>query len=150
MLLPKDYVRLRMTGEYASDMSDARHILARCREARQWSDVLLAASDMSRDQMPKLYEGTDATGKLTHGGGQGLGHADAVVAGGGGDNAASALRHRRRERGAAFVSLGTSGVLFVSNARFMPNVGERPPRLLPCVPNTWHQMGVILSATASL
>ncbi|RPH73486.1 MAG: xylulokinase, partial [Hyphomicrobiales bacterium] len=65
VLLPKDYIRFRMTGDYASDMSDSSGTFWLDIAKREWSDLLLAASDMRRDQMPKLYEGTDATGRLT-------------------------------------------------------------------------------------
>ena len=65
VLLPKDYLRFRMTGEYASDMSDSSGTYWLDIAKRAWSDVLLRASDMSIDQMPKLYEGTDATGQIT-------------------------------------------------------------------------------------
>jgi xylulokinase len=144
-------VRFRMTGEYASDMSDSAGTFWLDVEKRAWSDVLLAASDMSLAQMPKLYEGTDATGRLTAAVAKSWGMPKRpVVAGGGGDNAASACGIGAVKPGAAFVSLGTSGVLFVSNARFMPNAALAVHAFCHAVPNTWHQMGVILSATASL
>jgi xylulokinase len=151
VLLPKDYVRLRMTGEYASDMSDSAGTFWLDVENRQWSDVLLAATDMNRGQMPKLYEGTDATGRLTAAVAKAWGMVRRpVVAGGGGDNAASACGIGAVKPGAAFVSLGTSGVLFVSNDRFRPNTEGAVHAFCHAVPGTWHQMGVILSATASL
>ena len=113
--------------------------------------TLLEATDMSRDQMPKLFEGTDATGTA---------HAQVakawgmpkrpVVAGGGGDNPAAACGIGAVKPGAAFVSLGTSGVLFVSNEHFMPNAARAVHAFCHAVPDTWHQMGVILSAAASL
>ena len=90
VLLPKDYIRLRMTGEYASDMSDSSGTYWLDVAKRDWSDKLLAAGSMSIDQMPKLYEGTDATGRLTPARGQGLGHAEAARRGG---------RRRRQCRG---------------------------------------------------
>jgi xylulokinase len=65
VLLPKDYIRFRMTGEFASDMSDASGTFWLDIAKRRWSDMLLDATDMSVDQMPKLYEGTDPTGRLT-------------------------------------------------------------------------------------
>jgi xylulokinase len=151
VLLPKDYVRLRMTGEYASDMSDSAGTFWLDVEKRQWSDALLAATDMNRGQMPKLYEGTDATGRLTPAAAKAWGMAKRpVVAGGGGDNAASACGIGAVKAGAAFVSLGTSGVLFVCNDRFRPNTEGAVHAFCHAVPATWHQMGVILSATASL
>jgi xylulokinase len=151
VLLPKDYVRLRMTGEYASDMSDSSGTFWLDIEKRAWSDDLLKATDMSRDQMPKLFEGTDATGRLTLAVAKAWGMPKRpVVAGGGGDNPAAACGIGAVKPGAAFVSLGTSGVLFVSNERFMPNAARAVHAFCHAVPQTWHQMGVILSAAASL
>lgn len=151
VLLPKDYVRLRMTGEYASDMSDSAGTFWLDVEKRQWSDALLAATDMNRSQMPKLYEGTDATGRLTAAVATAWGMTKRpAVAGGGGDNAASACGIGAVKPGAAFVSLGTSGVLFVCNDRFRPNTEAAVHAFCHAVPATWHQMGVILSAAASL
>jgi xylulokinase len=151
VLLPKDYVRYRMTSDYASDMSDSAGTYWLDVEKRCWSDALLDAADMRRDQMPKLFEGTDATGRLTPIVAKAWGMAKRpVVAGGGGDNAASACGIGAVTPGAAFISLGTSGVMFVCNDRFRPNAARAVHAFCHAVPGTWHQMGVILSATASL
>ncbi len=151
VLLPKDYIRYRMTGVYASDMSDSSGTYWLDIALRKWSDTLLAASHMDRDQMPELFEGTDATGRLTDAVAAAWGMPKKpVVAGGGGDNAASACGIGAVDDGSAFVSLGTSGVFFVSNAKFSPNAEKMVHAFCHAVPKTWHQMGVILSATASL
>jgi xylulokinase len=151
VLLPKDYVRLRMTGDHASDMSDSSGTFWLDVDKRAWSDELLKATDMSRDQMPRLFEGTDATGRLTAQVAKAWGMPKRpVVAGGGGDNPAAACGIGAVKPGAAFISLGTSGVLFVSNERFMPNAARAVHAFCHAVPDTWHQMGVILSAAASL
>jgi xylulokinase len=151
VLLPKDYVRYRMTGDYASDMSDSAGTYWLDIAMRRWSDTLLDASFMRRDQMPKLYEGSEATGRLTDKVAKAWGMPKKpVVAGGGGDNAASACGIGAVDDGAAFVSIGTSGVMFVSNDKFSPNADRMVHAFCHAVPNTWHQMGVILSATASL
>ncbi len=151
VLLPKDYVRLRMTGEHASDMSDSAGTLWLDVARRQWSDELLRASGMDKGQMPKLYEGTEVTGRLTPAVAKAWGMPKRpVVAGGGGDNAASACGIGAVTPGSAFVSLGTSGVLFVSNDKFRPNTENAVHAFCHAVPGTWHQMGVILSAAASL
>ncbi|MBC8036559.1 MAG: xylulokinase [Rhizobiales bacterium] len=151
VLLPKDYVRFCMTGDYASDMSDSAGTFWLDVEKRVWSDQLLAAAGMRRDQMPELFEGTDATGRLTAAVAKNWGMARRpVVAGGGGDNAASACGIGSVTPGSAFVSIGTSGVLFVSNDRFRPNAARAVHAFCHAVPDTWHQMGVILSAAASL
>jgi xylulokinase len=106
---------------------------------------------MRREQMPRLCEGTDATGRLTAAVAKAWGMPKRpVVAGGGGDNAASACGIGAVTDGAAFVSIGTSGVMFVSNDTFSPNAARAVHAFCHAVPGTWHQMGVILSATASL
>jgi xylulokinase len=151
VLLPKDYIRYRMTGAYASDMSDSSGTYWLDVANRRWSEPLLAASGMHRAQMPELFEGTDATGRLTAAVAKAWGMPKRpVVAGGGGDNAASACGIGAVSDGAAFLSLGTSGVLFVSTATFRPNAESAVHAFCHAVPGTWHQMGVILSATASL
>jgi xylulokinase len=151
VLLPKDYIRFRMTGDYASDMSDSSGTYWLDIAKRDWSDKLLAAGSMSIDQMPKLYEGTDATGRLTPAVARAWGMPKRpVVAGGGGDNAAAACGIGAVTDNSALVSIGTSGVLFVSNDTFRPNAGRAVHAFCHAVPGTWHQMGVILSAAASL
>ena len=151
VLLPKDYVRLLLTGEYASDMSDAAGTLWLDVAKRDWSDELLAATGLNRSHMPKLVEGSAPSGNLkpelcARWGMTG----PVVVAGGGGDNAASACGIGAIRPGEGFVSLGTSGVLFVSNDKFRPNTEGAVHAFCHAIPNTWHQMGVILSATDSL
>lgn len=151
VLLPKDYVRLWLTGDYVSDMSDAAGTLWLDVGKRAWSKELLAATDLTLDHMPRLVEGTESSGALRAELVSRWGIAKApVVAGGGGDNAASAVGMGAVKPGAAFASLGTSGVLFVSNASFSPNTEGAVHAFCHAVPGTWHQMGVILSATDSL
>ena len=151
VLLPKDYVRLKLTGDHASEMSDSAGTSWLDVGKRDWSDDLLAATGLSRKQMPKLYEGSAPTGATPRRSRQTLGHdRQPVVAGGGGDNAASACGVGVVRPGTAFVSLGTSGVLFVSNARFSPDPATAVHAFCHAVPNTWHQMGVILSAAGAL
>ncbi len=151
VLLPKDYVRLKLTGDHASDMSDSAGTSWLDVGRRAWSEELLDATGLSVAQMPTLYEGSEATGTLradlaTRWGMTGR----PVVAGGGGDNAASACGVGVVRPGTAFVSLGTSGVLFVSNARFSPDPETAVHAFCHAVPDTWHQMGVILSAAGAL
>jgi xylulokinase len=151
VLLPKDYMRFRMTGDYASDMSDSAGTYWLDVAKREWSPAMLAATHMRRDQMPDLFEGTDATGKLSAGVAKAWGMPlRPVVAGGGGDNVASAVGIGAVKDGDAFVSLGTSGVMFVSNDRYSPNAGKAVHAFCHAMQGKWHQMGVILSATASL
>ena len=151
VLLPKDYIRFHMTGTYGSDMSDASGTYWLDVAKREWSETMLSATHMRRDQMPELFEGTDSTGQITpalaKAGGMPL---RPVVAGGGGDNASAAIGIGAVKDGQAFVSLGTSGVMFVSNDRYSPNAAQAVHAFCHAAPGTWHQMGVILSATASV
>ncbi len=151
VLLPKDYVRLWLTGNYVSDMSDSAGTLWLDVAARKWSDELLSASDLTRDHMPDLVEGSESSGNLRSGLASEWGVSNnVVVAGGGGDNAASACGLGVVSPDTAFVSLGTSGVVFVSNERFSPNTEGAVHAMCHALPDTWHQMGVILSAMDSL
>jgi xylulokinase len=150
VLLPKDYVRLLLTGEYVSDMSDAAGTLWLDVGKRDWSDTLLALTGLDRSHMPRLVEGSAPSGALKPALAERWGMGKAVVAGGGGDNAASACGIGAIRPGEGFVSIGTSGVLFVSNDRFRPNTAGAVHAFCHAIPNTWHQMGVILSATDSL
>jgi xylulokinase len=151
VLLPKDYLRLWLSGEHISEMSDSAGTSWLDTGKRAWSSELLAATDLDESQMPRLVEGTDKAGELR---GElaakwGMG-ANVVIAGGAGDNAASACGMGTVSEGAAFVSLGTSGVLFAANASYLPNPASAVHAFCHALPNTWHQMGVILSATDAL
>ncbi len=151
VLLPKDYVRLKLTGDYISDMSDSAGTLWLDVAARAWSPALLAATGLDEAQMPALVEGSAPGGTLRPELARRWGMTGApVVAGGGGDNAASACGVGAIAPGSGFLSLGTSGVLFVSTPAFMPNTANAVHAFCHAVPGTWHQMGVILSATDSL
>jgi xylulokinase len=148
VLLPKDYVRLRLTGEKVSDMSDASGTAWLNVGQRDWSDVLLAATGLTRAHMPRLVEGTSASGTVTPAAAAELGLSRVVVAGGGGDNAASAVGLGVVLPGQAFLSLGTSGVLFVVTDRFRPNPDRAAHAFCHCLPNRWHQMSVMLTAAS--
>ncbi|MBA5776715.1 xylulokinase [Stappia sp. F7233] len=151
VLLPKDYIRLMLTGAHVSDMSDSAGTLWLDVEGRKWSDALLAACGLQRSQMPDLVEGSDASAELKVELASRWGMAKRpVVAGGAGDNAASACGIGAVSPGGAFLSIGTSGVLFVSTDRFRPNTESAVHAFCHAIPDTWHQMGVILSATDSL
>ena len=151
VLLPKDYLRLYLTGCFVSDMSDASGTSWFETGARDWSDALLAATGLSRDHMPTLVEGSAPSGDLRASLAQRWGvSAPCVVAGGGGDNAASAVGVGVTAPGQAFVSLGTSGVLFAASDMYHPAPETAIHSFCHCLPQTWHQMGVILSATDAL
>ena len=151
VLLPKDFLRLRLTGEFVSEMSDASGTAWLDVGARNWSDELLAATGLGREHMPALVEGTGRAGVLEAdlAAKWGMGR-DVVVAGGAGDNAASACGMGAVRAGQAFVSLGTSGVLFAANASYLPAPQSAVHAFCHALPGAWHQMGVILSAADSL
>ena len=151
VLLPKDYVRWWLTGEYASDMSDAAGTAWLNVAERAWSPELLVASGMQIEQMPTAIEGTEISGYLHPQLAARWGIKQrVVVAGGAGDNAAAACGMGTVAAGSAFVSLGTSGVLFAATANYLPNPESAVHTFCHAIPDTWHQMGVILSATDSL
>ncbi|MEE2861150.1 MAG: xylulokinase [Pseudomonadota bacterium] len=150
VLLPKDYVRLWLTGEHVSDMSDAAGTLWLDVKRRDWSDDLLAATGLSRSHMPTLVEGTALSGHLRRDLAQRWGVPQVPVAGGGGDNAATACGMGIVAPGTGFLSLGTSGVLFAATDSFAPNTQDAVHAFCHAVPETWHQMGVFLSATDGL
>ncbi|MCW5695603.1 MAG: xylulokinase [Bauldia sp.] len=151
VLLPKDFVRLWLSGEAISDMSDASGTAWLDVGRRQWSKTLLEATGMVEEQMPSLAEGTAQAGALRPSIAERLGLPPGIpIAGGAGDNAASACGVGAVEAGAGFVSLGTSGVLFVVTDRFLADPQSAIHAFCHALPGKWHQMGVILSAAASL
>ena len=151
VLLPKDYLRLWLTADHVAEMSDAAGTAWLDTGRRDWSDALLAATGLTRAQMPRLVEGSAASGILRD-------HLAArwglpkgvVIAGGGGDNAAAGVGVGVVRAGEAFVSLGTSGVLFAANDGYQPDPATAVHTFCHALPNTWHQMGVILAATDAL
>ena len=151
VLLPKDYLRFCLTGEYVSEMSDAAGTLWLNVAKRDWSEELLAATGLTRQHMPSLVEGSEVSGTLLSTLQERWGiKQSVVVAGGAGDNAAAACGMGIVEPSEAFLSLGTSGVLFVCNDKFSPNTDSAVHAFCHALPETWHQMGVILSASDSL
>jgi xylulokinase len=150
VLLPKDYLRLRMTGEHASDCSDASGTLWLDVGKRDWSDALLAACELSRDAMPTLFEGSAVTGTLREDVATEWGMARVPVAAGGGDQAAGAIGMGVIEPGDASLALGTSGVLFVAGEQFRPFPEHAVHAFCHALPGRWHQMSVILSAASCL
>jgi xylulokinase len=151
VLLPKDWLRWKLTGRKVSDMSDAAGTLWLDVAQRDWSDALLAATGLTRAHMPSLVEGHEVSGQLTADAARELGLPQGIaVVGGAGDNAASAIGIGAVEPGDSFVSLGTSGVLFSVTDKHRPNVGEAVHAFCHALPGVWHQMAVMLSAASSL
>ncbi|RLL72986.1 xylulokinase [Paenirhodobacter hankyongi] len=151
VLLPKDYVRLRLSGEKSTDLADASGTMWVDLAARNWSDRMLEASGLNRTHMPQLVEGTEVSGRLRRELAARWGmHRRPVIAGGGGDNACGACGTGVIEDGDGTVSLGTSGVLFVANDSPRPAGDYAIETLCHAVPGRWHQMSVLLSATSCL
>lgn len=148
VLLPKDYVRLRMTGEAASDMSDSAGTLWLDVARRRWSEAMLAATGLDLAHMPALFEGNEITGSLRAELAEAWGMPRVPVVAGGGDNAAGAVGVGVVRSGDAFLSLGTSGVLFLANDGYRPNPEDGVHTFCHALPNRWHQMSVILSAAS--
>ena len=150
VLLPKDYVRWRMTGAMVSDMSDAAGTLWLDVGARAWDDTLLAATGLARKNMPELVEGSAVSARLSADIAADWGVSAAPVAGGGGDNAASAVGIGAIRAGQGFLSLGTSGVMFAVTDRFVSDPERTLHAFCHALPGRWHGMAVHLSAAASL
>lgn len=151
VLLPKDHVRLMLTGEHVSDLSDASGTLWLDVQRRDWSDELLALTGLARQHMPRLVEGSAVSGQLRADVAQALGlRPGTVVAGGAGDNAASAVGMGAVQPGQGFLSLGTSGVLFVVTPQYQPNAASATHAFCHAVPGRWHQMSVMLAAASAL
>jgi len=151
VLLPKDYVRLQLTGEYATDASDAAGTLLLDMWARDWSGEILDTLEIPQEWMPDVYEGPESTGVLREDVAEELGLPQGIpVAAGGGDNAAAAVGTGIVGPGLVNSSVGTSGVLFVHTSDFNPDLSGRLHAFCHAVPGAYHLMGVTLSAGGSL
>ncbi|QOL80297.1 xylulokinase [Pseudooceanicola spongiae] len=150
VLLPAAYLNYYLTGEYVADMSDSAGTSWLDVGARDWSEELLEAGHMRRDQMPELVEGSAAAGTLRTELAQKWGMGRVTVAGGAGDNAAAACGTGCLAEGEGFVSLGTSGVLLAARDGYAPDAESALHTFCHAVPGRWYQMGVMLSATDSL
>jgi len=141
VLLPKDYVRLRLTGEHAIDATDASGTLLFDVAARHWSDDVLAALEIRREWLPSVVESSVVAGHTPDG---------IPVAAGAGDQAAGALGVGVDRPGPLSVVLGTSGVVFAALEAFAADPEGRLHSFCHAVPGAWHAMGVMLSAAGSL
>lgn len=150
VLLPKDYLRLRMTGDFASDMSDAAGTMWLDVAKRDWSDVMLAACKLTRAHMPALYEGSEITGTLLPDVAKAWGMQEVAVVAGGGDNAAGAVGVGMMNAGQAMLSLGTSGVYFAVSDGFLSKPESAVHSFCHALPERWHLMSVMLSAASCL
>lgn len=150
VLLPKDFQRWKMSGNFASDMSDAAGTLWLDMQKRDWSDELLAATGLSRCQMPTLFEGNQITGYLLPEIAKKWQMKQVPIIAGGGDNAAGAIGVGVYQPGQGMLSLGTSGVYFVVSEKFLQNSDNAVHSFCHALPQTWHLMSVILSAASCL
>jgi xylulokinase len=150
VLLPKDYVRLHLTGDKASDMSDSSGTLWLDVAERDWSEAMLSACELSRANMPRLVEGCEVTGRLRTEVASRWGMEAVPVVAGGGDNAAGAAGLGVVSDGQGFLSLGTSGVIFVATDGLRPNPANAVHAFCHCLPGMWHQMSVHLSAASCI
>ena len=139
--LPKDYVRLRLCGEHATDVADASGTLLLDVARRRWSDEMLDALAFERSWLPELLESDEVSGRTREG---------VPVAAGAGDQAAGALGVGVVHPGPVSVVLGTSGVVFAALDRFAADPQARVHSFCHAVRDTWHAMGVVLSAAGSL
>ena len=150
VLLPKDYLRWRLSGDFASDMSDAAGTMWLDVARRDWSDLMLDACGLTRDQMPQLFEGNAVTGSLSDEIAARWGMSAVPLVAGGGDNAAGAVGVGMTEPGQGMLSLGTSGVYFVVSDGYLSNPQRAVHSFCHALPQRWHLMSVILSAAACL
>lgn len=152
ILLPKDFVRLTLSGEHVSEMSDASGTLWLDIARRRWDDDLLAASGLNLSHMPRLVEGSAASALLSADMANrwGLAGRQIVIAGGAGDNAAAAVGVGAISAGQGLVSLGTSGVIFAVTDKFVALPERTLHAFCHALPGRWHGMGVMLSAASSL
>ncbi|WP_354623821.1 xylulokinase [Psychromonas sp. MME2] len=150
VLLPKDYLRYCMTGDFASDMSDSAGTMWLDVAKRDWNDELLTATGLTRAQMPKLYEGSEITGHLSEDVAKRWNMPCVPVIAGAGDNAAGAIGVGLTQPGQAMLSLGTSGVYFAVTDGFAANPESALHTFCHALPASWHSMSVILSAASCL
>ena len=151
VLLPKDEIRRRLTGEYATEVSDASGMLLLDVAQRTWSKKLLSKLDLDLGLLGRCYESEEVTGRLTTQAAEVLGlSTDCVVVGGAGDCAAGAVGNGIVERGVLSTSIGTSGVMFVYSDQVKIDPLGRIHTFCHAVRGKWHMMGVNLSAGGSL
>lgn len=151
VLLPKDYLRYKLTGDYASEMSDSAGTSLLNVAGRSWSAEVLDALEIPRDWLPSLYEGTQVTGTVSAAAAAETGlKAGTPVVGGGGDQAAGAVGVGAVQPGVIALSVGTSGVVFAPLDAYAYEPEGRLHAFCHAAPDLWHFMGVMLSAAGSL
>ena len=151
ILLPKDYIRYILTGEFATEVSDASGMQLMDIPNRCWSDEILERLEIDKALLPKLYESPEITGTITENIAEKTGlSVKTVVVGGAGDNAAAAVGTGVVSDGKAFTTIGTSGVVFAHTSQVSIDPKGRVHTFCCAVPNCWHIMGVTQAAGLSL
>ena len=151
VLLPKDYVRLKLTGEYATEVSDASGTALFDVKRREWSQEMLSSIGIPFEWMPKSYESIEISGRITNEAAKLTGlFPGTPVVGGGGDQAAGAIGNGIVETGIVSSTVGTSGVVFAFSDEPKVDPLLRLHTFCHAVPGKWHLMGVMLSAGGSL
>lgn len=147
VLLPKDYLRLRLSGEFVTDPSDASGTLWLDVKKRNWSEELLDTTFLGIKNMPRIVEGSESSGEVSKSIKEKFGFThNVIIAGGAGDQAAGATGSGVISSSQAVLSLGTSGVYFSPTGKFSSNTLKAVHSFCHCIPNTWHHMSVMLSA----
>jgi xylulokinase len=151
VLLPKDYLRLKLTGEYAMDKADGAGTVLFDLKKRDWSDEVLTALGIPRAWMPPTFEGPSFTGRVSAEAAAATGlKAGTPVVAGGGDQSAQAVGVGAVEPGIVGLTVGTSGVVFATTPSALVEPEGRLHAFCHAVPGMWHFMGVMLSAAGSL
>ena len=151
VLLPKDWLRWKLTDAFVADMSDGAGMLLMDVAKRRWSKTMLAACGIDESYLGTLIEGSAVSGYVTRNAADELGVPVGIpVIGGGGDQAAGAVGAGCVKPGQTTIALGTSGVVFTTTAGYAPDKAGRLHTFCHALPGTWHQMGVMLSAAGSL
>lgn len=151
ILLPKDYLRLLLSGDFATDMSDASGTGWLDIAKREWSSELLSACSLSLKNMPNLFEGNEVTGIIKSDIAKNWGLQDNVkIVAGAGDNAASAISMGEVNPHTAYLSLGTSATFFIACEQYQPNPAAAIHTFCHCVPHYWHHMAVHLNGASTI
>ena len=149
IVLPKDWVRFLLTGEFATDMCDAAGSLLLDEARRQWSPVIVEAVGLRPDQLPRLLEGPEVSGHVTPAAAASTGLPEGIpVVAGAGDAAAAGIGIGAVEDGDAFISLGTSSQLFLTTADYRPNPGALVHAFAHALPGRWFQMAAMLNGAS--
>jgi xylulokinase len=151
LVLPKDYIRLKLTGEHATDPCDAAGAWLLDEARRDWDEAALAAVGLARSKLPRIVEGSAVSGRLSPEIARRWGlDAGIPVAGGAGDAAAGALGVGAIDEGDTILSLGTSAQLFASTASYRPNVAALVHAFAHALPGRWFQMAAMLNGASAL